>query len=561
MRTRIFVNALSGVGARSERCSVERGVVPGSHSLDYASAPVAYEHRSGCARGIMIESGQMTVFQRAFKSGEVRSYLLPALFLVIGVATPAIFRNSNLVLKGEDSFEYVTGGKSIAQGLGYLGMNGKTQVLFPPGFPLTIAAGATFYDPVKVARTVSWLSSGLSVVLLFLIARRWFGTMIAAISALFFAFLPVRVWLAQEALSESLYLMLLLLSVWLAVRIESKRVLPLFALGLVVGYAYITRPEALILIAILAAVILMKSVGSRREAKCLVAYALGLVVVVLPYVLWLSFQVGHFAITGKGNGEVAHGMARVQGRQDVEIRSLNQDDSRVTVRGSSPGFQNLIRHFAGNLEQLKNSILLNTGVQPIAGGLLFLGLIEVFRKVFQERLWQLGLLQLLFVLQLVLYTPFWIEQRFLLSGSPALCAWMAIGAIALLEWMRRGWKDSTRSTTFAVVVVIILALANVGSFAWKLHSTNIADDKTHASQEMAQILRQFPGQSGEAVIGDYPGVAYFAGIHHEWMPTCDLSDLRRFAALNHAHLVAFSEADAPTPATQKLLAGNFAPGE
>ena len=507
----------------------------------------------------MTNSPPLSVWQRAVRNSVKRTYVLPALFLVIGLSLPVVFRSSDLVLKNEDSFEYITGGQSILHGGGYLGLSGRPQTLFPPGYPFAIALAATFFDPVQAARTVSWLSSGLSVLLLFLIAKEWFGTPIATLSALLFAFLPVRVWLAQEALSESLYVMLLLLAVLVATRIRTSRMLPVVGLGLILGWAYLTRPEAVILIGVLGFSKLARFIRNRKEGKYIAAYALGLMVVILPYVLWLSIHAGHFVLTGKGQGEIGRGMARLQGKPDVLKRILSQDDSTILMARTSPGLGEFIVHVGRNLEQMKNLTLVNMGVQPIAGGLLLLGLLEVFKKVLQGGLWHFGLLQLFFLLHLVLYSPFWVEERLMYAGSAALCIWMAVGAIALFTWIKHGWEDLARSRIFALVTVVTLVAVIVASFAWKLHSTRITDDKTRASQEMARTVKEFSVKGNGAVIGEYPGIAFFAGLHHEWMPYCDLDQLRRFASLNKAPLVAFSERDTLTPATARLLSGNYGP--
>ena len=507
----------------------------------------------------MIDSLRMSVWQRVLGESVRRAYVLPALFLLIGLSLPDVFRSPDLVLKNEDSFEYITGGRSILQGVGYLGLSGRPQTVSPPGYPLAIGLAATFSDPIKAAKTVSWLSSGLSVLLLFLIARDWFGTSVATVSALIFSFLPLRVWLAQAALSESLYVMLLLLAVLVAIRTRTSRMLPALGLGLILGWAYLARPEAMILIGVLGFSMLVRFVRSRKEGRYIAAYALGLMVVILPYVLWLSIQTGHFVVTGKGGGEIGRGIARFQGKQDVLMRTLSKDDSAISITRTSPGFREFIVHVARDLEQLKNLVLVNIGVQPIASVLLLLGLLEVFKRVLQGGLWYFGLLQIFFVLHLLLYTPFWVEQRLMYASSPALCVWMAVGAGALFKWIRQGWEESARSRTFALATVVTLVVAIVGSFAWKLRSTNITDDKTHASQEMARLVTQTSEQGNAGIIGDYPGVAFFAGIHHEWMPYCDLDQLRRFASINHAPLIAFSDRDTLTPATAELLAGNYDP--
>lgn len=509
----------------------------------------------------MTNSSTIGVWKRRLAESAKRPYVLPVFFLLLGLSLPAVFRGSDIVLKNEDSFEYVTGARSILQGVGYVALSGRRQTLFPPGYPIAIAVAAKFSDPVKAAMIVSWLSSGLSVLLLFLIARDWFGTVVAAGSALLFSFLPLRVWLAQSALSEPLCVMLLLLAVWLTVRTRTPRVLPALAVGLILGWAYLTRPEAVMLIGVLGFSLLVKSVRNRQEGKYLAAYAIGLMLVILPYVLWLSIHVGHFAITGKAHGEIGRGIARLEGKPDVLARSFSPDGSPILLAGTSPTPREFILHVARNLAQTKDLVLVNTGVQPIAGALLLLGLLEVCKKVLQGGGWQFGLLQLFFVLHLIMYSPFWVEQRLIYAASAALCVWMVVGAGALFRWIKQGGEGLAGSRIFALATVMIFMLSIVGSFAWKLQTTTITDDKTAASKEMALALKQSSAQGDRGIIGEYPGIAFFAGIHHEWMPYSDLDQLRRFASINNAPLVALSEREGLTPAAAKLLSGNYGPGE
>jgi 4-amino-4-deoxy-L-arabinose transferase-like glycosyltransferase len=474
------------------------------------------------------------------------------MFLLLGLAVPFIFHNSDLTLKGEDSFEYIFGAQSILQGHGYLALHGGSQVIFPPGFSLAITAVATLFNVITAARIVCLTASAISVVLVFFIARRWFGQATAVLSACLFAFLPVRVWLAQQALSESFYVALLLFGIWLATSPLRSRLSGLFALGLCAGYAFITRPEAMIAIVGFSALIAVSA--KRKAVKPMLAYALGLALVILPYTAWLSGQLGHFAITGKGSGEIIRGIERLDGRQDLEMRVLNNDGSTVTWVGRSPSTRELVAHTARNAQQLKNLVLANIGVEPIAGALLLLGIIAALKKTTKDRSWELAILQLVFLGHLLVYIPFFTEQRFMYASAAALCMWMALGAKTLFEWLKETGQG--RAQVLATALAGFLLVSIVASFAWRLRSTIIVDSKTHASIQLAAVVRQISGDKS-GVIGDYPAVAYFAGIRHEWIPNCDLVELRRFAALRHAPLIAISEHDSATPATTKLLSGNY----
>jgi 4-amino-4-deoxy-L-arabinose transferase-like glycosyltransferase len=475
------------------------------------------------------------------------------MFLLLGLAVPFIFHNSDLTLKGEDSFEYIYGAQSLLQGHGYLAMNGGSQVIFPPGFPIAISVVGTVFNVITAARIVCLLASAISVVLVFFIARRWFGQATAVISAGLFAFLPVRVWLAQEALSESLYVALLLFGIWLVSSSLSSRLPGLFVLGLSAGYAFITRPEALIAIVGFTAVIAIRA--KRKVLKPVFVYAFGLALVIVPYTAWLSGQLGHFAISGKGNNEIIRGIERLDGRQDLELRVLNNESANVTwAAGRRPSTRELAAHMARNAQQLKNLVLANIGVEPIAGALLLLGILAALKRIAKERSWEIAVLQLVLLGHLLIYIPFFTEQRFMYSSAALFCMWMALGATTLFEWLKEGTQR--QAPALATTLAGFLLLAIVASFAWRLRSTNIIDSKTHASIQLAAVVRQISGDKA-GVIGDYPAVAYFAGVRHEWIPYCDLAELRRFAALKHAPLIAISEQDSATPATSKLLSGDY----
>ena len=509
----------------------------------------------------MISVLRLNVLQRTSAESARRTYLLPLLFLVIGLVPSFIFSRPDLAVKNEDSFEYITGSQSILKTGHYLALSGRPQKVFPPGYALAITPFALFSDPIQAAKIVSWLSSGISVLLLFLIASEWFGSRIAAVSALFFALLPIRVWLSQAAQSEPLYVMLILLAVWITVRTRSPRALPAAAVGAILGYAYLTRPEAIILMTIVGLSLLVMFVRTRTDKKPLLAFITAVLLVVVPYVLWLSFQAGHFVLTGKGRGEIGRGIARLEGKPDVLMRRLSDDDSDIVIATTTPSLKETVVHTARNLQLLKDLVLANTGMQPFAGALILLGFLEAIRRMFLGKLWSAAILQLFFVLHLILYSPFWIEERLMYASSPALCIWMAVGAATIFKLMKGESGDSLRWRAFSLATAGVLIAMVSASNVLKLHSTNITDEKTAASKQMAQSIAERADLRNEGVIGEYPAISFFAGTRHEWIPYCDLNQLRRFARKNNASLVVVSEHETPTPATQRLLAGNYSSSE
>jgi hypothetical protein len=132
---------------------------------------------------------------------------------------------------------------------------------FPPGWPLIIVPPLTFVgaeDPMLLLRTAQWanvLLGTVAVVLVYLVARRPLGRIGALLLAAFVAFLPDLVITATTDLSEASYLAVLLAG-WWALRSRSD-----WATGLLFGFAYLIRPEALI---VLLGVVALRSARDRR---------------------------------------------------------------------------------------------------------------------------------------------------------------------------------------------------------------------------------------------------------------------------------------------------------
>ena len=102
-----------------------------------------------------------------------------ALFAV----TLALFGSRTSPGVSSDSIDYISGARNLARDGLYVDYASKPITLFPPGFPLTLAAGDTIgVDPVDGARWLNALAFGALVVLMFVLARR-----------------HVRVWLAVGA--------------------------------------------------------------------------------------------------------------------------------------------------------------------------------------------------------------------------------------------------------------------------------------------------------------------------------------------------------------------------
>ncbi len=168
-----------------------------------------------------------------------------------------------------------------------------------PGYPAMIVAGERAIgwlagdDPPRRwalgARLLPWICGLASTWLLWLLARRLFGSRAARIAVVLFATLPLFRRNAADALSDTPCLALYLAAAWCLMEAFARRsVLRLLGTVVAGGCAYLVRPEGLS-VAIVAGGLLFGALfraPTRRFAAislCVAALALGAVAV--PYVL------------------------------------------------------------------------------------------------------------------------------------------------------------------------------------------------------------------------------------------------------------------------------------
>ncbi len=178
---------------------------------------------------------------------------------------------------------------------------------FAPGWPLLVALGllpAGAEDPLTVLRVAQLLNVALGVGLVALthvMLRRHLGTTVALLGAAVLAIQPLAVRLSTGAMSD-LLAGVLLAGAWLLLeRGRSIRA------GLCLGYAYVVRPE---LILVTGAVAVAELVRTRRVPW---RFALAAAACVAPYLVFARVASGQWTLSGK-SGFLAAGLADVQQR-------------------------------------------------------------------------------------------------------------------------------------------------------------------------------------------------------------------------------------------------------
>jgi 4-amino-4-deoxy-L-arabinose transferase-like glycosyltransferase len=319
----------------------------------------------------------------------------------------------------------------------------------PPLYPLAIllvslalrpfwAGGLTGLMQVS-AQLASAIGGILLLVPVYALSRRLFNTRIAFWSTLFVACLPAAARVMSDALTESVFLLFVTLTLWLACRaLDQRRLLPWLAVGISGGLAYLARPEGALALIAVGLVMTGWQIGRRDQSWIRLGWqtsglCTGAVLAMAPYMLVIG------GVTNKATGiDVLHA--------DLRFNPSPVPGGRCTAR---PGLELLAAPMAVYWSDIKNSprlqricwsvwaVATEIGKATNYSGWLpgFLGL-YIFRRKFRDGpdSWLLPILCGLQALLLcrVAYVAGYVADRhvllFLVCGAPwAVATVFAIG--------------------------------------------------------------------------------------------------------------------------------------
>lgn len=237
------------------------------------------------------------------KSANRTIFLQIALIILLALGLSLICLRGASLHEG-DGCTYMRMAESLLAGQGLNGMNGP-ETRWTPGYSLAIAAASLISgSSVTAGQLISILASVFTVIPLYLLAARFFGPRVGVWVSLLYALSPARISLSTAIMTESLFLCVFTLAVWLWVR-ESDcfKWYRSAAVGILLGYAYLIRPEAFYI----AVLVVLISLGLRKWwsmpklVSCLlmvVAFAS----VSLPYIGYVHSHTGKWTVSSKSKG-------------------------------------------------------------------------------------------------------------------------------------------------------------------------------------------------------------------------------------------------------------------
>jgi hypothetical protein len=217
-----------------------------------------------------------------------RSYLLAVMALILATGL-----GLRIWAAGQNEFPTVDGALYLDQTHELVNHGHLPWSCFPPGWPAVVAAPYAFMDKtdpmalLRASQVSNVVLGALMPLLAFFFLRPYLGTRLALAGMAILMFLPMNVVYSKNDLSEMSFTCALLGS-WLLLRRER-----LIATGLMFGFAYLIRPEALLAAGGLALWLW------RRDRRLPWRMILPMILVMIPYLVFIRVQTGAFDLTSK----------------------------------------------------------------------------------------------------------------------------------------------------------------------------------------------------------------------------------------------------------------------
>lgn len=230
---------------------------------------------------------------------------------ILSIAALALaVRFAALMLQGPtamdwDAANYARIAQNLHDGLGNVTLRGVPNVLHAPLYPLLIAALLFIVrSPIVAGIALSMACGTLLVVFVYRFTSAIAGARAAVVAGLLAALHPLMIDASIVPLSEALFVVLTFAGLDTLVRALQRQSVPGLAVaGLCFGGGYVTREEGLAYVVIAAVAIIVVALHVRASLRTIaVQLAVLLVPFILcamPYIAFLSHELGHPAIEGK----------------------------------------------------------------------------------------------------------------------------------------------------------------------------------------------------------------------------------------------------------------------
>ena len=258
-----------------------------------------------------------------------KAHIILILIIIAGLFLRFFFFSKETFI-GTDSVAHSRLGKNIIETGHYsFGENFNFGILYPPVFPIFIGTINLFvHDLFLSGKSISFVSSLLTIFLFYLLGSALHSREAGLYSALFFALYPFVIRTSAYVLSESLFFLFLLLSIYVFIfLIRDHKFSSYILFGVLSGITYLIRPEGFLLL-VLPFFFLRKSWLKIDLLKTAVVFLI-FIIICSPYLFFLKNSTGKFILNGRTGLVLIKGLTVNTPEHEKIMFSLNEEKTQI----------------------------------------------------------------------------------------------------------------------------------------------------------------------------------------------------------------------------------------
>jgi len=387
-------------------------------------------------------------------SQSMKNHRIP-LFLLVAALIVRLFYYF-LYAKDEvvnnDASTYIKLARNLAAGDFSAGFNS----FWTPFYPLLVAIVSLFSSSLMLPTViVSIIAGSLAAPATYYLVKQSYSGREAVIAAVIAVFYPHLLTSTFNYGTENIYLLLLtfvLITGWNGLTKSSTA--NFFATGLLLGCAYLTRPEAFGYLFFFAPLIFLKNVKeqgifSRNSAKNVAVLVLGFVLLATPYLIYVRSTTGSWSISQKFKTHLAG-----TNFSDIELDKHFNPVPKPQAPPTDGTGKILIKSVSYNLQWAHKQF--PYFFPPFL--LIFVGL-GLFRTKWNGSRFRREMYLLFFcVLTILCYVLTIVEVRYFYVLLPILFGWTARGIVEMEDWLRESLQHMSLGKLFAANLYIFPVL-------------------------------------------------------------------------------------------------------